>query len=96
MFISQAYPFVNSFFIPPLSLLTTQRPSRINILNRYVYEVLLTSTQSAVIKAVCTSEKKGQQKHPVAVVHLRPDAESTGTPTPGTGTGRSVCSAGRA
>lgn len=31
------------------------------------------STQSAVIKAVCISEKKGQQKHPVAVVHLRPE-----------------------
>ena len=28
--------------------------------------------QSAVIKAVCISEKKGQQKHPVDVVHLRP------------------------
>jgi MOSC domain-containing protein YiiM len=27
---------------------------------------------SAVIKAVCISEKKGQQKHPVASVHLRP------------------------
>ena len=29
------------------------------------------STQTAVIKAVCISEKKGQQKHPVACVHLR-------------------------
>ena len=27
---------------------------------------------SAVIKAVCISEKKGQQKHPVDSVHLRP------------------------
>ena len=31
------------------------------------------STQTAVIKAVCISEKKGQQKHPVACVHLRPE-----------------------
>ena len=30
-------------------------------------------TQSAVIKAVCISERKGQQKHPVACVHLRPE-----------------------
>ena len=29
--------------------------------------------QSAVIKAVCISERKGQQKHPVDVVHLRPE-----------------------
>ena len=29
-------------------------------------------TQSAVIKAVCISEKKGQQKHPVESIHLRP------------------------
>ena len=29
--------------------------------------------QHAVIKAVCISEKKGQQKHPVASVHLRPE-----------------------
>lgn len=29
--------------------------------------------QSAVIKAVCISEKKGQQKHPVESVHLRPE-----------------------
>ena len=28
-------------------------------------------TQNAVIKAVCISEKKGQQKHPVDSVHLR-------------------------
>ena len=27
----------------------------------------------AVIKAVCISEKKGQQKHPVDSVHLRPE-----------------------
>ena len=31
------------------------------------------STQTAVIKAVCISEKKGQQKHPVERVHLRPE-----------------------
>lgn len=31
------------------------------------------SEQSAVIKAVCISEKKGQQKHPVDVVRLRPE-----------------------
>ena len=31
------------------------------------------STQSAVIKAVCISEKKGQQKRPVERVHLRPE-----------------------
>ena len=30
-------------------------------------------TQSAVIKAVCISERKGQQKHPVERVHLRPE-----------------------
>ena len=29
--------------------------------------------KTAVIKAVCISEKKGQQKHPVASVHLRPE-----------------------
>ena len=29
--------------------------------------------QSAVIKAVCISEKKGQQKHPVELVRLRPE-----------------------
>ena len=29
--------------------------------------------QSAVIKAVCISEKKGQQKHPVESGHLRPE-----------------------
>ena len=29
--------------------------------------------QSAVIKAVCISEKKGQQKHLVESVHLRPE-----------------------
>lgn len=28
---------------------------------------------SAVIKAVCISERKGQQKHPVGAVHLRPE-----------------------
>ena len=28
---------------------------------------------SAIIKAVCISEKKGQQKHPVERVHLRPE-----------------------
>ena len=31
------------------------------------------NTQSAVIKAVCISEKKGQQKHPIESVHLRPE-----------------------
>ena len=31
------------------------------------------STQTAVIRAVCISEKKGQQKHPVECVHLRPE-----------------------
>ena len=31
------------------------------------------SDRSAVIKAVCISEKKGQQKHPVESVHLRPE-----------------------
>ncbi|MGX8721181.1 MAG: MOSC domain-containing protein, partial [Eubacteriales bacterium] len=31
------------------------------------------SEQSAIIKAVCISEKKGEQKHPVASVHLRPE-----------------------
>lgn len=30
-------------------------------------------TQSAVIRAVCISEKKGQQKRPVECVHLRPE-----------------------
>lgn len=30
------------------------------------------NVQSAVIKAVCISEKKGQQKHPVESIHLRP------------------------
>ena len=30
------------------------------------------SRQTAVIKAVCISEKKGQQKHPVTAIHLRP------------------------
>ena len=29
--------------------------------------------QTAIIKAVCISEKKGQQKHPVEAVHLRPE-----------------------
>ena len=29
--------------------------------------------QTAIIKAVCISEKKGQQKHPVDSVHLRPE-----------------------
>ena len=29
--------------------------------------------QVAVIKAVCISEKKGQQKHPIDAVHLRPE-----------------------
>ena len=29
------------------------------------------SDRTAIIKAVCISEKKGQQKHPVASVHLR-------------------------
>ena len=29
--------------------------------------------QTAIIKAVCISEKKGQQKHPVEAVHLRPN-----------------------
>ena len=31
------------------------------------------SDQVAVIKAVCISEKKGEQKHPVESVHLRPE-----------------------
>ena len=31
------------------------------------------SNQTAVITAVCISEKKGQQKHPVESVHLRPE-----------------------
>lgn len=31
------------------------------------------SDQAAVIKAVCISDKKGQQKHPVESVHLRPE-----------------------
>ena len=31
------------------------------------------SDQVAVIKAVCISDKKGQQKHPVESVHLRPE-----------------------
>ena len=31
------------------------------------------STKTAVIKAVCISERKGQQKHPVERVHLRPE-----------------------
>ena len=31
------------------------------------------SDQVAVIEAVCISEKKGQQKHPVGSVHLRPE-----------------------
>ena len=31
------------------------------------------SEQSAIVKAVCISEKKGEQKHPVASVHLRPE-----------------------
>ncbi|MCR5843887.1 MAG: MOSC domain-containing protein [Oscillospiraceae bacterium] len=31
------------------------------------------SIQPAVIKAVCISERKGQQKHPVESVHLRPE-----------------------
>ena len=30
-------------------------------------------SEKAVIRAVCISEKKGQQKHPVDVVHLRPE-----------------------
>ena len=30
-------------------------------------------TQTAVIRAVCISEKKGQQKHPVECVYLRPE-----------------------
>ena len=30
------------------------------------------SDRSAVIKAVCISEKKGEQKHPVDAVTLRP------------------------
>ena len=30
------------------------------------------SNQTAIIKAVCISEKKGQQKHPVESIHLRP------------------------
>ena len=29
--------------------------------------------QHGVIRAVCISERKGQQKHPVACVHLRPE-----------------------
>jgi MOSC domain-containing protein YiiM len=35
-------------------------------------EVPFVSNQTAIIKAVCISEKKGQQKHPVASIHLRP------------------------
>lgn len=35
--------------------------------------VLFLDNQSAIIKAVCISEKKGQQKHPVDSVHLRPE-----------------------
>ena len=31
------------------------------------------SEQSAIIRAVCISEKKGEQKHPVASAHLRPE-----------------------
>ena len=31
-----------------------------------------TSSRTATIKAVCISEKKGQQKHEVETVHLRP------------------------
>ncbi len=31
------------------------------------------NNQTAVIKAVCISEKKGEQKHPVDSVHLRPE-----------------------
>ena len=31
------------------------------------------STKTAVIKAVCISERKGQQKHPVERIHLRPE-----------------------
>lgn len=31
------------------------------------------SIQPAVIKAVCISERKGQQMHPVESVHLRPE-----------------------
>ena len=38
-----------------------------------VSEVFSMSIQSAVIRAVCVSEKKGQQKHPVEVVRLRPE-----------------------
>lgn len=30
------------------------------------------SKQTAVIKAVCISEKKGQQKHPVECIYMRP------------------------
>ena len=30
------------------------------------------SGQTAVIRAVCVSERKGEQKHPVDVIHLRP------------------------
>ena len=30
------------------------------------------SGQTAVIRAVCISERKGEQKHPVDVIHLRP------------------------
>ena len=31
------------------------------------------NNQTATIRAVCISEKKGQQKHPVESVHLRPE-----------------------
>ena len=44
-----------------------------NIVKGYVLEALFMSTQTATIKAVCISEKKGQQKHPVESVHLRPE-----------------------
>ena len=30
-------------------------------------------SERAIIRAVCISEKKGQQKHPVESVHLRPE-----------------------
>lgn len=31
------------------------------------------NTEKGTIKAVCISEKKGQQKHPVDSIHLRPE-----------------------
>ena len=46
---------------------------RYNIVKRQVLEESKMNDQTAVIRAVCISEKKGQQKHPVESVHLRPE-----------------------